>query len=95
VEPSGRLAARVDEAAERLAVEVPELPADSLRLLIGKHMAEGEGLDGVPIEALRGVSRGIAALGPAEAEEMRAIYEKVWAPVPRTSASGWPACSRG
>jgi len=82
IEPSGRLAARVDEAAERLAVEVPELPADSLRLLIGKHMAEGESLDGVPIEALRGVSRGIAALGTAEAEEMRAIYEKIWAPVP-------------
>ena len=81
IAPSGQLAARVDEAAERLAGEVPELPRDALRLLIGKRLSEGESLEGVPIDALRGVSRGIEALSPAEAEEMRQIYEKIWAPV--------------
>jgi len=82
IEPSGRLAARVNEAAERLAVEVPELPIESLRLLVGRRMAEGESLDGVSLDALHGVTRGIEALSPAEAEEMRRIYEKIWAPVP-------------
>jgi len=82
IAPSGKLAARVDEAAERLSVEVPELPIESLRLLIGKRMAEGESLEGVSVDALHGVSRGIDAMSPAEAEEMRLIYEKIWAPVP-------------
>lgn len=44
-------------------------------------MSRGEGLDDVPIDALRQVSRGLDALSAAEAQEMGRIYDKVWAPV--------------
>lgn len=81
IAPSGAVGARVDEASERLAVEVPELSPKALRLLIGERMSRGEGLDDVPIDALRQVSRGLDALSAAEAEEMGRIYDKVWAPV--------------
>jgi hypothetical protein len=81
VTPSGAVAARVDEAEERLEMEVPELSPQALRLLIGERMSRGEGLDRVPIDALREVSRGLEALSPAEAREMGEIYGKIWAPV--------------
>ena len=45
-------------------------------------MSEGRGLEDVPSAALRMVSRGLDALGAAEAAEMRTIYQQVWAPVP-------------
>jgi hypothetical protein len=82
VAPSGALASQVEEAAERLVVEVPELSPEALRLLIGERMSEGESLEGVPVDALRRVSRGLDALSAAEAEEMGQIYGHVWAPVP-------------
>ena len=82
IAPSGAIAARVDEAAERLSVEVPELPRQALRLLIGKHMSRGEELDGVPVDALRAVSRGLDGLSSEEAREMGMIYDQIWAPVP-------------
>jgi hypothetical protein len=82
IAPSGALTARVDEAAERLAVEVPELPRDALRLLIGERMSRGEGLESVPVDALRAVSRGLEGLSQAEAREMGEIYAQIWAPVP-------------
>jgi hypothetical protein len=47
-------------------------------------MSEGRGLEDVPSAALRMVSRGLDALGAAEADEMRGIYQQVWAPVPET-----------
>ncbi len=81
VAPSEVLAARVEEAAERLAVEVPELSPKALRLLIGMRMSEGESLEGVPVDALRRVSRGLEALSAAEAAEMGQIYGQVWAPL--------------
>jgi hypothetical protein len=80
--PSGRVAARIDEAVERLAVDVPELSRDALRLLIAERMSQERGLEDVPRDALRAVSRGLDALARAEADEMRAIYQQVWAPVP-------------
>ena len=79
--PTGALAAQVDDAAERLAVEVPELSPKALRLLIGERMSQGEDLEGVPVDALRRVSRGLEALSAAEAGEMGEIYGNVWAPV--------------
>jgi GYF domain 2 len=82
VTPSGAVSARIDEAAESLAVEVPELSREGLRLLIGERLSRGDSLDGVPLDALREVGRGLPGLSPAEAEEMRQIYGKVWAPVP-------------
>jgi hypothetical protein len=82
IAPSGALTARVDEAAERLAVEVPELPREALRLLIGERMSRGEGLESVPVDALRAVSRGLEGLSQAEAREMGEIYAQIWAPVP-------------
>jgi hypothetical protein len=81
VAPSGVLTARVEEAAERLAVEVPELSREALRLLIGERMSEGESLEGIPVDALRRVSRGLDALSAAEAGEMGQIYAQVWAPL--------------
>jgi hypothetical protein len=80
--PSGALSARLDEAVERLALDVPELSRDALRLLVAERMSRGAGIDDVPADALRRVSRGLDALTPAEAEEMRGIYAQVWAPVP-------------
>jgi hypothetical protein len=80
--PAGATAGRVEEAVERLAVEVPELSKDALRLLIAERMSQDRGLGDVPQEALRAVSRGLDALGPAEANEMRAIYQQIWDPVP-------------
>lgn len=80
--PSGRVAARVDEAVERLAVDVPELSKDALRLLVAGKMSQNLEPSGVPQEALRAVSRGLDALDRAEASEMRAIYQQIWAPVP-------------
>jgi hypothetical protein len=79
--PSGQVAARLDEAVERLAPEVPELSRDALRLLVAEPMSQGGGLADVPQRALRAVSRGLDALAPAEADEMRAIYGKIWAPI--------------
>jgi hypothetical protein len=82
VAPKGQVSARLDEAVERLAVEVPELSRDALRLLIAERLSEGRGLEDVPTAALRAVNRGLDALAPAEATEMRGIYQKVWEPVP-------------
>jgi hypothetical protein len=79
---TGQVAGRIDEGVERLAVEVPELSRDALRLLVAERMSEGRGLDDVPSAALRAVSRGLDALAVAEADEMRTIYQQVWAPVP-------------
>lgn len=82
IAPSGSVAARVDDAAERLAAEVPELPRDALRLLIGERMSRGEELDQVPVDALRAVSRGLEGLSPREAEDMGLIYGHIYQPVP-------------
>ncbi|MGD8895959.1 MAG: DUF4339 domain-containing protein [Acidobacteriota bacterium] len=82
IAPSGNLAARVEEAAERLSVEVPELPREALRLLIGERMSKGEALEDVPVDALRAVSRGLEGLSAAEAREMGEIYGQIWEPVP-------------
>jgi hypothetical protein len=82
ITPKGQVEARIDEAVERLAMEVPELSRDALRLLVAERMSLGRGLEDVPSAALRMVSRGLDALGTAEAAEMRAIYQQVWAPVP-------------
>jgi hypothetical protein len=78
----GAVAERIDEAVERLAVEVPELSQDSLRLLVAERLSEGRGVEDVPSAALRAVSRGLDALAVSEANEMRAIYQQVWEPVP-------------
>ena len=80
--PAGQVAARVEEAVERLAVDVPELSRDALRLLVAERMSQDRGLEDVPSSALRAVSRGLEALDVAEANEMRAIYQQIWAPVP-------------
>jgi hypothetical protein len=82
VTPTGVLGKRVDDAVERLALEVPELSQEALRLLVAERMSQGLGLEDVPQAALVLVSRGLEALAPAEASEMRAIYQQVWAPVP-------------
>ena len=82
IAPKGQVEARIDEAVERLAVEVPELSRDALRLLVAERMSLGRSLEDVPSAALRMVSRGLDALGAAEAAEMRSIYQQVWAPVP-------------
>ena len=80
--PSGATAARVDEAVERLAPAVPELSKDALRLLVAERLSQDKSVDDVPSAALRAVSRGLDALGAQEANEMRAIYQQIWAPVP-------------
>jgi hypothetical protein len=82
IQPRGQAAARVEEAVERLAVEVPELSRDALRLLVSERLSQGRGLEDVPSDALRSVSRGLDALAAGEAAEMRTIYQQVWAPVP-------------
>jgi hypothetical protein len=63
-------------------VEVPELSRDALRLLVAERLSEGRGLEDVPTAAIRAVNRGLDALAPAEASEMRGIYQQVWEPVP-------------
>jgi hypothetical protein len=80
--PSGATAARIEDAVERLAPEVPELSRDALRLMVADRLAQEKGVDDVPAAALRAVSRGLDALGTGEANEMRAIYQQIWAPVP-------------
>jgi hypothetical protein len=80
--PSGATTARVEDAVERLSPEVPELSRDALRLMVAERLAQEKSVDDVPAAALRAVSRGLDALGPAEANEMRAIYQQIWAPVP-------------
>jgi hypothetical protein len=82
ISPLGTLAARVDEAAERLSGEVPELSREALRLLIGERMSREEGLSGVPIDAIRAVNKGLEGLSAAEAREMGEIYAQIWEPVP-------------
>jgi hypothetical protein len=78
---TGLLEGRVAEAVERLAFEVPELSPEALRLLVAERLSQGRDLADVPQAALRMVSRGLDALAPGEAAEMRAIYQQVWAPV--------------
>jgi len=80
--PSGATAARIEDAVERLAPDVPELSRDALRLMVADRLAKEKGVDDVPAAALRAVSRGLDALGTGEANEMRAIYQQIWAPVP-------------
>jgi hypothetical protein len=82
IAPKGQVATRIDEAVERLAVDVPELSRDALRLLVAERLSRSRGLEEVPSDALRMVSRGLDALAAAEAAEMRTIYQQVWAPVP-------------
>ena len=82
ISPTGVLGKRIDDAVDRLALEVPELSREALRLLVAERMSQGRALDDVPQAALLMVSRGLDALAPAEANEMRAIYQQVWAPVP-------------
>jgi hypothetical protein len=82
VTPSGDISTRIDEAADRLALEVPELSREGLRLLIGERLSRGESLENVPLDAIREVGRGLPGLTAAEADEMGKIYAKVWAPVP-------------
>jgi hypothetical protein len=82
VTPTGVLAKRVDDAVESRTLEVPELSRETLRLLVAERMSQGRALDDVPQAALLLVSRGLDALAPAEANEMRAIYQQIWAPVP-------------
>ena len=82
VTPSGAVEARVREAVEKLAVEVPELSPPALRLLVEERLSRGESVDVVPLDGLRAVSRGLDALSQAEAAEMGQIYEQIWAPVP-------------
>ncbi len=79
---TGLVEGRLGQAVDRLALEVPELSQDTLRLLVSERMSQGKELEGVPSTALFMVSRGLDALTPGEAEEMRAIYQQVWAPVP-------------
>jgi hypothetical protein len=78
----GQVSARLDEAVDRLAVDVPELSRAALRLLVAERLSEGRGLEDVPTAAIRAVNRGLDALAPAEASEMRGIYQQVWEPVP-------------
>ena len=78
---TGVLEGRVSEAVDRLALDVPELSREALRLLVAERMSQGRDLADVPQAALRMVSRGLDALVPGEAAEMRAIYQQVWAPV--------------
>jgi hypothetical protein len=80
--PSGAVASRIQEAAERLSVEVPELSREALRLLIAERMSKGEGLEAVPVDALRAVSRGLDGLSEDEAREIGEIYGLIWEPVP-------------
>jgi hypothetical protein len=80
--PSGATAGRVEEAVDRLAPAVPELSRDALRLLVSERLSQEKSVDDVPQAALRAVSRGLDALGAQEANEMRAIYQQIWAPVP-------------
>jgi hypothetical protein len=82
IAPKGQVETRIDEAVERMTMEVPELSRDALRLLVAERMSQGRGLEDVPSAALRMVSRGLDALAAAEAAEMRTIYQQVWAPVP-------------
>ena len=91
VSPTGLVDQRVREAVERLSLEVPELSQDALRLLVAERMSQGQPLDDVPAAALRAVSRGLDALAPREANEMRAIYQQVWAPVPEAKRAGLAA----
>ena len=79
---TGVVEGRLSEAVERLSIEVPELSREALRLLVAERLSQGRDLADVPREGLRLVSRGLDALGPGEAAEMRSIYQQVWAPVP-------------
>ena len=78
---TGLLEGRVADAVEQLSLDVPELSREALRLLVAERMSQGRDLADVPQAALRMVSRGLDALAPGEAAEMRAIYQQVWAPV--------------
>jgi hypothetical protein len=49
---------------------------------VSERLSQGRGLEDVPSDALRSVSRGLDALAAGEAAEMRTIYQQVWAPVP-------------
>jgi hypothetical protein len=91
---TGQLETRVGQAVDRLALDVPELSSDVLRLLVADSMSRNEGLEGVPSAALLMVSRGLDALTPAEAEEMRVIYQQVWEPVPETERERMAALLR-
>ncbi len=91
---NGQREARLAQAVDRLALDVPELSPDALRLLIADRMSRNQDLAGVPSAALLLVSRGLDALSPAEAEELRVIYQQVWEPVPDTERERMAALLR-
>ena len=69
------------EAAERLSISSPSFLSAADSGLDRQLASKLQSLEGVPVDALRRVSRGLDALSAAEAGEMGEIYGQVWAPL--------------
>jgi hypothetical protein len=78
---SGTLGARVTEAAEALAPELPELSRASLELILRDRLGSGGTPDEVADVAVRAASQGLAALTPDEAAELKQVYAQVYDPM--------------
>ncbi len=79
---SGALSSRVQEAADAVQAEVPELSRASLELILRDRLGSGGAADEAADASVRAVSQGLAALSRDEAQELQQIYAQVYDPMP-------------
>ena len=94
VSQSGRLQARVAEAAVALQAELPELSPASLELIVRDRLGSGRGVDEVADASVRAVSQGLPALSTEEAQELREVYSQVYEPMPEAQRQRLAAWQR-
>ena len=87
---SGVLTSRLKAAADVVEPDLPELSRSSLELILRDRLGSGGAPDEAADAAVRAVSQGLAALSPAEAQELQQIYALVYDPCPRRAGSASP-----
>ena len=91
---SGVLTSRLKAAADVVEPDLPELSRSSLELILRDRLGSGGAPDEAADAAVRAVSQGLAALSPAEAQELQQIYALVYDPMPEESRQRLAAWQR-
>jgi GYF domain 2 len=91
---SGVLTSRLKAAADVVEPELPELSRSSLELILCDRLGSGGAPEETADAAVRAVSQGLAALSPAEAQELQQVYAMVYEPMPEESRQRLAAWQR-